>query len=58
MSRGRKCTSRELKDLERYTKRLRYNGENDKKYWEIIQDGTEVVGTASYSMFKDYNKGE
>ena len=58
MARRRNLTELERKDLARYTKRLRYNGENDKQYWEIIQDGTEVVGTASYSMFKDYNKGE
>ena len=58
MGRGRMWTAEELKDLARYTKRLRYSAENDREYWEIIKDGKEVVGTASLSVFKDYNKGD
>ena len=58
MGRGRRWTAEELEDLARYTKRLRYSAENDKEYWEIIKDGEEVVGTASLSVFKDYNKGD
>ena len=56
MSRARHLTELEKKDLARYTKRLRYSAENDKEYWEILKDGKEVVGTASYSMFADYGK--
>ena len=52
----RQLTELEKKDLARYTKRLRYSAENDKEYWEILKDGKEVVGTASYSMFADYGK--
>ena len=56
---GRRIRSEEeLKDLERYTKRLRYNPHTQKDYWEIVKDGKEVVGTASLSVFKDYSKGE
>jgi len=54
--RGRKWTAKELKDLERYTKRLKYNPDTNKRYWEILKDGVEVVGTAGYSVFQDYNK--
>jgi len=52
MARQRKLTELEKKDLARYTKRLRFNPDTQKDYWEIIKDGKEVVGTASYSMFK------
>ena len=51
-------TEAEKKDLARYTKRLRYNPDTQKDYWEIVKDGKEVVGTAPLSMFKDYNKGD
>ena len=51
-------TEAERKDLARYTKRLRYNPDTQKDYWEIVKDGKEVVGTAPLSMFKDYNKGD
>jgi len=53
MARRRNLTELERKDLARYTKRLRFNPDTQKDYWEIIKDGKEVVGTASYSMFKD-----
>ena len=56
---GRRILSEEQrKDLARYTKRLRWNPHTEKDYWEIVKDGKEVVGTASLSMFKDYNKGD
>ena len=58
MGRYRNLTELERKDLARYTKRLRYNPHTDKDYWEIVKDGEEVVGTASYSMFKEYNQGD
>lgn len=48
-------TKAQRKDLARYTKRLRYNPHTQKDYWEIVKDGKEVVGTASLSVFKDYN---
>ena len=55
---GRIYSEEERKDLARYTKRLRYNPDTQKDYWEIVKDGEEVVGTAPLSMFKDYNKGD
>ena len=36
-------TEAERKDLARYTKRLRYNPDTQKDYWEIVKDGKEVV---------------
>ena len=53
MAKRRILTELEKKDLARYTKRLRFNPHTQKDYWEIIKDGQEVVGTASYSLFKD-----
>ena len=53
---GRIYSEEERKDLARYTKRLRYSTENHKEYWEIVKDKKEVVGTAPFSMFKDYSK--
>ena len=51
---GRKIlTKAQRKDLARYTKRLRYNPDTQKDYWEIVKDGKEVVGTAPFSVFKD-----
>jgi hypothetical protein len=55
---GRIQSEEERKDLARYTKRLRYSAENNKQYWEIVKDKKEVVGTAPFSMFKDYNEGD
>ena len=55
---GRIYSEEERKDIARYTKRLRYSAENNKQYWEIVKDKKEVVGTAPFSMFKDYNKGD
>ena len=55
---GRIYSEEERKDLARYTKRLRYSAENLKQYWEIVKDKKEVVGTAPFSMFNDYNKGD
>jgi hypothetical protein len=52
MAKRRNLTEFEKKDLARYTKRLRFNPDTQKDYWEIIKDGKEVVGTASYSVFK------
>ena len=54
---GRRILSEEQrKDLARYTKRLRWNPHTEKQYWEIVKDKKEVVGTAPFSMFKDYNE--
>ena len=55
---GRIQTEEERKDLARYTKRLKYNVHTEKQYWEIVKDKKEVVGTAPFSMFKDYNEGD
>ena len=55
---GRIYSEEERADMARYTKRLRYSAENNKQYWEIIKDKKEVVGTAPFSMLKDYNKGD
>ena len=53
---GRIYSEEERRDMARYTKRLRYSAENNKQYWEIVKDKKEVVGTAPFSMFKDYTK--
>lgn len=53
MGRYRRLTDFEKKDLARYTKRLRYNPNTQKDYWEIVKDGKEVVGTAPFSIFRD-----
>ena len=53
MGRYRNLTELEKKDLARYTKRLRYNHNTQKDYWEIVKDGKEVVGTAPFSIFRD-----
>ncbi len=55
---GRIYTEEERKDIARYTKRLMWNPYTEKQYWEIVKDKKEVVGTAPYSIFKDYNKGD
>ena len=55
---GRIYSEKERKDLARYTKRLRYNPDTQKDYWEIVKDKKEVVGTASFSVFQNYNKEE
>ena len=55
---GRIYSEEERKDIARYTKRLRWNPHTEKDYWEIVKDGKEVVGTAPFSMFKDYSKEE
>ena len=55
---GRIYSEEERKDLARYTKRLRYNPDTQKDYWEIVKDKKEVVGTAALSVFKDYTKEE
>ena len=55
---GRIYTEEERKDIARYTKRLMWNPHTEKQYWEIVKDKKEVVGTAPYSMLKDYNKGD
>ena len=55
---GRIYSEKERKDLARYTKRLRYNPDTQKDYWEIVKDKKEVVGTAALSVFKNYNKEE
>jgi len=55
---GRIYSEEERKDLARYTKRLRYNPDTQKDYWEIVKDRKEVVGTAALSVFKNYNKEE
>ena len=53
MARRRNLTELERKDLARYTKRLIYNPNTQKDYWEIVKDGKEVVGTAPFSIFRD-----
>jgi len=53
---GRIQSEEERKDLARYTKRLKYNVDTGKQYWEIVKDKKEVVGTANFSMFN--NKGD
>jgi|TARA_Y100000034_G_C6656535_1_gene287636 hypothetical protein len=55
---GRIYSEEERKDLARYTKRLRYNLDTQKDYWEIVKDKKEVVGTAAFSVFANYNKEE
>lgn len=55
---GRIYSEEERADMARYTKRLMFNPHTEKQYWEIVKDGKEVVGTASFSLFKDYNKGD
>ena len=55
---GRIYSEKERKDLARYTKRLKYSVHTEKQYWEIVKDKKEVVGTAPFSMFKDYNEGD
>jgi len=55
---GRIYSEEERKDLARYTKRLKYNPHTQKDYWEIVKDKKEVVGTAPFSMFNDYSKGD
>tara|TARA_R100001594_G_C3982100_1_gene250351 strand:- start:588 stop:761 length:174 start_codon:yes stop_codon:yes gene_type:complete len=55
---GRIYSEEERKDMARYTKRLMFNPHTEKQYWEIVKDGKEVVGTAAFSLFKDYNKGD
>ena len=46
----------ERNEMARFTKRLKYNIHTEKPYWEIVKDKKEVVGTAPFSMFKDYTK--
>ena len=54
---GRRIYSEEdEKDLARYTKRLRYNADIQREYWEIVKDKKEVVGTAPFSVFNNYKK--
>ena len=55
---GRIYSEEERADMARYTKRFMFNPHTEKQYWEIVKDGKEVVGTASFSLFKDYNKGD
>ena len=55
---GRIYSEEERADMARYKKRLMFNPHTEKQYWEIVKDGKEVVGTASFSLFKDYNKGD
>ena len=55
---GRIYSEEERADMARYTKRLMFNPHTEKQYWEIVKDGKEVVGTAAFSLFKDYNKGD
>ena len=53
MGRNRIMSEEQRKDLARYTKRLRWNPDTQKQYWEIVKDGKEVVGTAGYALFAD-----
>ena len=55
---GRIYSEEERADMARYKKRLMFNPHTEKQYWEIVKDGKEVVGTAAFSLFKDYNKGD